>query len=174
VTPENWSGNDGFEVDWEVSMEACAELRPLTLQGRGHVTRRYVGAGAQERFWEMDYEWLVLDRRIGLDRQLWDMIKADASFEAPDARWEDGDLHCGVRGVADFRPAVDPSFLELSDLVVVLCPAPGCLPPESSRLTCWAVNLFAPCAWMLSKGSSWLEQLDHQAAFRHESAAAAL
>ncbi|CAE7776648.1 unnamed protein product, partial [Symbiodinium microadriaticum] len=174
VTPENCSGNDEFEVDWEVSLEACAELRPLTLQRLGHVTRRYVAAGAQETFWEMDYQWLVVDRRIGLDRQLWDMIKADVSFEAPDARWEDGDLHCGVRGVADFRPAVDPSFLELSDLVVVLCPAPWCLPPESSRLTCWAVNLFAPCAWMLSKGSSWLEQLDHQAAFRHESAAAAL
>jgi hypothetical protein len=25
-------------------------------------------------------------------------------WQEPETRWEDGDLHCGVRGVADFRP----------------------------------------------------------------------
>ena len=31
-------------------------------------------------------------------------------WQAPEARWEDGDLHCGVRGVADFRPQVAFNF----------------------------------------------------------------
>ncbi|CAE7389880.1 unnamed protein product, partial [Symbiodinium natans] len=175
VTPENTPDGLPADVDWEVSTEACAELRPLTLESRGSVCHRYVGAQLQEDLWQRHHEWLVLDRRLSLDRQLWDAIRAHALVEAPDIRWEDGDLHCGVRGTADFRPAVDPSFLDLSDMVVVLCPDEFSQPPsDRPRLICWALNLFAPCAWMLSRGSSWLEQLDHQAAFRHEGAAAAL
>ncbi|CAJ1372473.1 unnamed protein product [Effrenium voratum] len=178
VTPENLPRHVPPEVvDWEQPMDAVADLWPMTTAERGDgkssvgkVRHRFVGHEQQE-LWEIGYEWLVLDIRRPFHKALWKQIQRTTQLEAPAARWEDGDLHCGVRSSADFRPAVDPSFLDLSDIIFVMCPAGD---GANDTAVSWSLKLFAPCAWMLSKRSSWLEQLDHQARMRHEGTAAAL
>lgn len=172
VTPENVSANvPGEVIDWEQPMKAITELKPCTAASRGMIKQRLVVDNTLEDVWQVCQDWFVLDRRMFLDRAIWKMIASHTIVEEPETRWEDGDLHCGVRGVADFRPAVDPSFLDLSELVLVMCPQ-----KEDGKLSmvCLSMRLFAPCAWMLSKRGSWLEQLDHHAYFRQDSTAAAL
>lgn len=94
--------------------------------------------------------------------------------DAPEERWEDGDCFCGVRGAFDFRPVVDPAFLSVSHLAMMLVPDS----PSSARARAWpfwGTRLFAPCAWMLPKlGEATLEELDHRAARRQDSTVAAL
>jgi len=171
VTPENISAHVPLEaIDWEQPMKTVAELRPSTTSRRGMIKQRLVVDNSFEEVWQVCYDWIVLDRRIALDRAIWKLI-SPCTLEAPETRWEDGDLHCGVRGVADFRPAVDPTFLDLCELVLVMCPHKE---HANRSMVCWSMSLFAPCAWMLPKRACGLEELDHHAYFRQDSTAAAL
>eukprot|EP00933_Yihiella_yeosuensis_P047014 TRINITY_DN4263_c3_g1_i1.p1 TRINITY_DN4263_c3_g1~~TRINITY_DN4263_c3_g1_i1.p1 ORF type:complete len:448 (-),score=71.73 TRINITY_DN4263_c3_g1_i1:117-1439(-) len=118
---------------------------------------------------------------MALDAHLWKRLSPSCyEEEQPEERWEDGDLNCGIRGAHDFRPAVDPTFLDLSSLVLVLFDTSNNSNNSlhghgglTTPLLAWSLRLYAPCAWMLPKKPLVLQQLDHLSAFRHESTVAA-
>ena len=163
LTPENVPESVRELIDWEQPLDFVSELKASDDCARGRLCQRIVEQA--DAVWCASCDWLVLDRRCAVDRAIWKRISQGVTLEVPEARWEDGDLYCGVRGSADFRPAVDPAFLDLSELLVLLC---------GTDLVAWSVRLFAPCAWMFSKKASSLEQLDHHAYFRQENTASAL
>lgn len=151
--------------------------------------------------WSHDYEWLVLDRRSALDDEVWKALAACSStkvgriskrggganrrgvaehvhvFELPAAerppeRWEDGDCLCGVRSTCDYRPVVDPEFLSLSTIGVLL------LPKTKFEILFLGPRLYAPCSWMFPKtdvGQARLaSSLDFWTEFRDDRTVAAL
>ncbi|CAE8582559.1 unnamed protein product [Polarella glacialis] len=174
VTPENLPrSTSADDFDWDEQHFAMAELHPASLADDCCGTcqlQLFADSSVCEEL-SGRKEWLVLDRRHPLDSLLWEQVSRRCEEEVAEERWEDGDLHCGVRGAFDFRPAVDPGFLDLSPLVLVLCSPAGV---SSSSWTAWCPRLYAPCAWMMPKRESLLERLDHAAEFRHEATVAAL
>lgn len=172
VTPENRPATrpEGF-YDWSKELEVLAEFHPAALDKdrRAWVSRQTLSDGQALEADSGIYDWLVLDphRKDGaLLCDLFELTRDKA--EGPEERWEDGDLHCGVRGSFDFRPAVDPEFLDISGLLVLLCRQAG------SQLLVWQPRLFAPCAWMLPKQPKKLHQLDFGAEFKNSCTVVAL
>mmetsp|Transcript_127247 Transcript_127247/g.245422 ORF Transcript_127247/g.245422 Transcript_127247/m.245422 type:complete len:667 (-) Transcript_127247:94-2094(-) len=116
--------------DWEQEHYVSASISPVSVVHNrcGLLSQRTY---ADEELLEEqsgDYEWLVLDRRRIMDRAILEFVQQflpGGSVGHPPEHWEDGDLFCGVRAPHDFRPAIDPSFLDVTPLVVVLAPTRG-------------------------------------------------
>ena len=148
LTPENVPEALRQLIDWERPLNALSELKACNDLERGWLCQRIVEQA--EVVWCATCDWLVLDRRSAVDRAIWQRISTGVAQEVPEARWEDGDLYCGVRGIADFRPAVDPAFLDVSELLVVLCATdPGGMvrpPLRAMRLDALQEGLEPPAA----------------------------
>eukprot|EP00929_Paragymnodinium_shiwhaense_P032428 TRINITY_DN17967_c0_g1_i1.p1 TRINITY_DN17967_c0_g1~~TRINITY_DN17967_c0_g1_i1.p1 ORF type:complete len:785 (+),score=165.94 TRINITY_DN17967_c0_g1_i1:149-2503(+) len=200
-----WAIDEHFNWEDELHVTLDLEPAWAAGDRAGHGTHRVcaeseMGASQEDdQLPELAMDWLVLDRRQALDARLWSelvgafadddgwnleargpAIKIDKQKllqpDGPPEHWEDGDCYCGVRGKADFRPLVDPSFLDLQTLGILLIPkfdASNRRPAEREAYF-WSPRLYSPSSWMFPKLSKDVEVLQHIADFRDPCTVSAL
>ena len=91
-----------------------------------------------------DYDWLILDTNRAGDMTIYQAIRVmfpKITTEAPEERWEDGDCYCGIREEFDFRPVVDPDFLNPESLRMVF------IATDFSEALDWALRLYFDFAY---------------------------